>query len=352
MKAADGLMKRLTLLVCVLVAMLVSVGTAEGAVFEGGGKAPSEAPLITYGQHYVANFTSNSGEANYVSEHGEGYHYQVSLWRLPPLSTHDALTVNWHGLPFTSGETTGFPVRMYFFQGISDANWGETLEDPQTSYELSGSGTAQTELSVRNTDASSSYLVFIAHAGAAPNSQEIESYPYDFTVEPPRHYLSLALSPVSRIAPTGYIHASAVNAIGLPAPDGLIYTLTTTWSGGGIFVSSAASAGGQLTFPLALPESAYGQDAKFTVSRPADASYQAVTSPSLEALVAKPKNPAESAACRKASAEVQVLGRKHHRLQAHAQRARGRARHKLRHLAHRAGHEWNAAKDIAAADCT
>jgi hypothetical protein len=64
-----------------------------------------------------------------------------------------------------------------------------------------------------------------------------------------------------------------------------------------------------------------------------------------------PPTPAPSPRCGKATSRVRTLARQHHRLQAHAQRAEGPRKKKLRHRAHHVGHEWDVAKEKAKAAC-
>jgi hypothetical protein len=253
------------------------------SAFEGGGRKPSEAPLITVGQHYSATLNNHRDDTNY------GGYNEVALWHLPPLTTRDVVVVNWDAASFT-GEPGRFPICVTFAQGVSDFNWGELWGDANCR-RLSGSGSARTEFVAQETNSSSSYLEFSSYAPREEPSN-YETYPYNFTVEPILHYLSVATRPVKRVAAAGTINATANLATGLPAPDGLAFNLYVTWPGGGIASYAALSRGGVARFQLALPETAYGQNATFEVSHPADATYQAVTAAKVDAKVAKPKAPA------------------------------------------------------------
>jgi hypothetical protein len=339
-------MRRFGVLVGVF-AVTMAIGVSSAAAFEGGGRAPSEAPLITYGQHYTATLDNRKEDANYSGRDA------VALYKIPSLATHDQLVVNWHELPFA--HSSSFPVCMLFVQGLNDFNWGTIFGTTTSgycegsSYRVSGSGTAQTSITVQNADAGS-YLEFFSEARQT-ESTRFETFPYDFSVEAPRHYLGVALGAVQKVAANGVLHAAATLATGAPVPDGLPFALTATWSGGGTFTTTAASAGGQLTFPLALPETAYKHSVEFVVSSAATAEYQAATSPKLTVEVTKPKAVVEPNLCAKATNKAHTLARQYRRQLKNADRSRGRARHRLFHQAHATGRKFNAAKAAAKAVC-
>jgi hypothetical protein len=332
-----------------LVAVLALASYA--AAFEGGGRKPSEAPTIAWGQHNTGQLNNHEEDANYNPGSSEGK--EVALWRLPSVSSHDQIVVNWHGLPRTHG--SGFPVCMMLAQGITDFNWGAVFDGGRcyspAGYELSGSGTAATPITIQATDTGNTYLEFWAYANRTPSSNEQETFPYDFSVEPPRHYLNVNLSSFSEIPANGVVHASVTGATGLPAPDGLIYTLTVRWREGGIAVYTAPSAGGQIAFQMALPESALKKNAGFIVSRPADGEYQAVESPAVHGKVTEIVAPSASSTCKKATAYAHVLARQLRRLKRDARSARGFTRRRLRREAHLVSHHLRNARRRAATAC-
>jgi hypothetical protein len=331
------------------VSVVASVVPSPALAFEGGGRKPSEAPLVTIGQHYTGQLNNHKDDANF------GGYEEVAIYRLPPLTTHDVVTIDWHGTPFTRG--SGFPVCLVLAQGIDDFNWGtiydqvndDRCDEYGPGYGLSGSGTARTQITVQDTNASSSYLEFASYAGSTSVS-ELETFPYDFTVEPVLHYLAAAIPPVKRVSAGGVLHATANLATGLPAPDGLPFSLSVTWPGGGVASYTAASAGGSVGFQLALPETAYGKQATFVVSHPADGTYQAVTTPKLEALVAKPK-PVPPSPCVLAERRELSLTRQFKRIKRHANRAHGVARRNLNRRARQAKRKLNGARVKAEAAC-
>lgn len=326
------------------------LGIASSAsAFEGGGRKPSEAPLITAGQHYTGQLNNHENDANY-----SGYE-EVALWRLPPVTTRDVVTVDWHSVPFT--HSSDFPICLILAQGVDDFSWGSVFGSASEHncyesgpvYSLSGSGSAKSAITVQETNANSSYLEFFSYANQ-DEPVRLETYPYDFTVEPILHYLSAAITPVKRVSATGTLHATANLATGLPAPDGLAFSLSVTWPGGGVASYTGVSSGGVAGFQLALPETAYGKQASFVVSHPADGTYQGVTTSKLEAKVAKPKTPAATP-CSLAERRELSLTRQFKRLKRHARHAHGAARAVLHRRASRLKRKLHTAQVHADAVC-
>lgn len=322
------------------------------AAFVGGGRKPSEAPLITPGQRYTGELNNHKSDANHSYAGGS----EVAFWRLPPLETHDLIVVSWHELPFA--HDSHFPVCMILAQNVNDYNWGsvfgEVEEDNSCNedgpiYGVSGSGTAQTNITVPEANSTSSFLEFRSFADEETSS-EFESYPYDFTVSGPLHYLSAAISPTEHVRVNGTISASVMKADGSPAPDGLTFTLNVSKDGEGIATYTAATSGGALGFQLSLPEALVKEDAEFVVSRAADSTYQSVESAKLEAQLARAQAPPPSP-CPKARAHAHSLARQLNRLKRHARFARGKARRRLHRRAHRVARHLKVARRQAAALC-
>ena len=298
--------------------MVFLAGAPTSVACEGGGRKPSEAPLITVGQHYTGQLTNRKDDANF------GGYKQVAIWRLPPLSARDVIYVNWHSVPKTTSPGY-YPVCMTFAQGIDDFTWGtrfdsaagfECEEGQGPVYTLSGSGTARTAITVPEANASSSYLEFYTQADET-NPSEFEAFPYDFMVEPPLHYLGVAIRAKTKVHANGVIQATALQANGLPAPDGLPFGLTVTWGRGESAAYSGVSSGGVVTFQLALPETAHDERGTFVVSHPADGSYIAATS----RLRMNIKEPALTP-CNRAELAERALRRQYKRLLRRANRAR------------------------------
>jgi hypothetical protein len=339
------------LVVALLTVWVLALGVASQAVaFEGGGRKPSEAPLISFGQHYTGQLNNHRDDANYEASR------EVAIWRLPPVSTRDQIVVNWHVLPFTS--ESGFPVCLMLVQGVDDFSWGGVFGDATQYrscdeggplYSVSGSGAAQTAITVQNTDASASYLEFFSRASQT-NPSFYETYPYDFSVEPPRHFLGLAIKPKNKVHANGAIRGAVTLASGLPAPDGLPFNLTVTWGRNGIAAYSATTIGGQVVFPLALPESAANKDATFLVVHGADPSYQEASA-KIDAEVTPAVVSAAEIACAKAIQKAHALARQVKRLKRNVRFARGATKRRLKHQARRVGREWSAARSRAKAVC-
>jgi hypothetical protein len=300
-----------------LATVVFSIALTDSATaFEGGGRKPSEAPLITVGQHYTGQLNNHRDDANYA-----GFR-EVALWHLPPITTRDVIVVDWHAVPYTNdpGES---PICLTFAQGIDDFNWGSVFEKAACS-KPSGSGSARTEIVAQEANSTSSYLEF-ADLANETNPSRYETYPYDFTVEPILHYLSVAMRPVKKVSANGIVYATANLASGLPAPDGLPFSLTVTWREGGIATFTGTSSGGVVGFQLALPETVFGKNANFMVSHPADGTYQGVSAPKLRITIAKPKPPGPTP-CSLAEKRELSLARQLKRLKRHAAHAHGSTR--------------------------
>jgi hypothetical protein len=331
------------LTVAVLVAVIALSMASSASAFEGGGRKPSEAPLITVGQHYTGQLNNHKDDSNY------GGYREVALWRLPPLTTRDVVTVDWNSAPFT--ESPGdFPICLVLLQGVDDFNWGSIFGNLSGyCYRPSGSGSAKSEIVVQESTTNTSYLGFFASAQET-NPAYYETFPYDFTVQPILHYLAVAAKPVKRVSANGVLRATANLATGLPAPDGTPFSLSVSWANGGVAGYAGVSAGGGVGFQLALPETAFGKSATFVVTHPADGTYQAATAPRLVAKVAKPKAPVATP-CELARSHAHVLARQHRRLLRNVDRAHGANRRSLRRRASRVGRKLKMARSQAASAC-
>lgn len=335
-------MRGLIATVAVLV-VFASTMVASASGFEGGGRKPSEAPLVTVGQHYTGQLNNHKDDSNY------GGYREVALWRLPPLTTRDVVTVDWNSAPYTKSPGD-FPICLVLLQGVDDFNWGSVFGSLSGScYEPTGSGSAKSEIVVQESTTNSSYLGFFVRADEYEPSR-YETYPYDFTVQPILHYLAVAAKPVQRVSANGIFRATANLATGLPAPDGTPFSLSVSWANGGVASYAGVSIGGVVGFQLALPETAFGKNATFVVSHPADGTYQAAIAPKLVAKVAKPKAPSATP-CEQARDRAHVLARQHRRLLRNADRAHGATRRSLKRRAARVGRKLKTARSKAASAC-
>jgi hypothetical protein len=342
---------RMTPVAALAAVAVIMVFPFTASAFEGGGRKPSEAPLITIGQHYTGQLNNHKSDANYNGNQ------EVAFWRLPPVMTRDVFTVNWHVVPFV--HSSGFPICMVFAQGADDYNWGsafsqatpwwEGCDADGPAYSVSGSGTAQTTITANLTDPGSSYLEFFASADEEATSS-LEPFPYDFTVGPILHYLSVSAKPVKRVSANGVFKATSYLTTGLPAPDGLPFNLAVMWADGGVASYSGVSSGGVVSFQLALPATAYGKDAEFVVSHAADGTYQAATAPKLDVEVAKPKPPAPTP-CFLAERRARSLARRLKRLKLRARGTQGATRRALHRKANRLKNELRSARHHAESLC-
>lgn len=346
-EGGHGMMGKFSL--ALLTVWVLTLGVvAQAVAFEGGGRKPSEAPLIAFGQHYTGQLNNHRDDANYEAS------TEVAIWHLPPLSTRDQIVVNWHVLPFT--KRSEFPICMMLAQGIDDFSWGSVFGQARTycdengpTYGVSGSGTAQTAITAQETNSATSFLEFFAFANET-NPSSYETFPYDFSVEPPRHFLSLAVKPKTKVHANGAISAAVTDANGLPAPDGLPFSLSVTWRDNGIASYVATTSGGQVNFPLALPESAIHRNANFVVAHGADASYQAVSA-KIRAQVTPAAVSAAEIACSRATQHAHTLARQVKRLKRNARFAQGAAKRRLKHRVRHVAKQWSAARSRAQAAC-
>jgi hypothetical protein len=336
--------------VCAVMAVAIfMLGISSSAMaFEGGGRSPSEAPTIAIGQHYTGQLNNHKNDSNYGGE------YEVAFWRLPPVSTRDVVTIDWHSVPYTDSPGR-YPLCMSLMQGIDDFSWGSRFDNyfecdsGGPFYDLSGSGTAHTQITIQESTTDTSYLEFFVSAYKT-NADEYESFPYDFTVGPILHYLGLTMSPVEKVAANGVVQATATLANGQPAPDGLTFGLPVTWREGGIASFTGTTSGGVVSFQLNLPETAYGKRAKFVAFHPADSSYQEIVASAQTAQISRPPAPAPSA-CELAERRALALSRQYKRLRHNARRARGWTKRRLSHRANRVKRRLGATRREVAALC-
>jgi hypothetical protein len=339
-------------LIAIATAVAVLGAASPASAFDGGGRKPSDAPLISFGQRYSGQLNNHRSDANY------GSFREVALWRLPPVSSHDLIVVNWHSVPSTRSPGE-FPVCMVLAQGIDDFSWGgvfgktteyESCDDRGPLYSVSASGTAQTAITVQETNAASTYLEFTAFSNETDPGR-LETFPYDFSVEAPRHYLGLTVKPVKQIRANGILHASVTLTDGSPAPDGLVFGLSATWNDGGVATASAATVGGQLGFALALPEAAIGKQVAFVVSRAADSAFQAVSSTKLRVPVKMPSGSSAESACETAQRRSHTLARQFNRVSRRASQAHGQRRRALKRQARQVGRKLRNARAATHAAC-
>ena len=249
-------------------ALLLGLALLPGTALATGGKSIAAAPPVVYGQQEFGNTATDQ----YLEDGcflGFANLYR-SYWSLS-VTAGDLLTINWEGTPGTELEV--MPV------GTTDYTLFQT--DPVVDQSLSSNGKNQAQYAAPV--AGSMPLYFQV---CASDSEEVPG-PYDFTVTA-QHALVVGLTPRLHIRTNSVLYGTATLASGLPAPDGLVFTLTATWPAGSASYS-ATSVGGGLAVPLALPESAEGEAVTFAVTRAADVQYQAAKSAELSIKVARPR---------------------------------------------------------------
>jgi hypothetical protein len=276
---------RRTFLLAPIVGMALLLPTSALA---GGGLKPSQAPLVTVGQHYFGNtgWSPGSGEL-------------VELWRLPPLLTSDAITVAWN-----ASATYGYP-ELCLTQDVDDYSWAENLCNGSSLSSVSNSGSARTVITAK----AATSAPFLTFRGECCSN----SLPYDFVVESIQHAIGVGLTPAMRITPTSVLTGSANLSNGEPVPDGLVFALTASWvtpvnEASHQRTYRASSSGGGLTFPLDLSTSAQGKNVSFAVTRGADPTYLATSSAAVEIPVVKVK-PHHHRRCRRGFRKRRVHGK-------------------------------------------
>jgi hypothetical protein len=272
-----------------LVALMLLAPASASA---GGGLKPSEAPLVTVGQHYFGN-TYHAGN---VSDD------TADLWRLPPLLTSDVVTVAWN----LTGEYESRPD-LCLAQDVDDYNWAEYHNRCNGSAQasVSGSRSARTAFPVRSAT-SAPFLEFWGNECCG-------SQAYDFVVEAIQHAIGVGLSPRTYIRTSATLLAHASLSNGLPMPDGSTFYLNASWGSRGYTQYSATSSGGNLNFPVALPPETIGQTVTFTVIRPVDPQFLAAQSAGMVVKIARPKpaavTPSHPRRCRRGFKKRKVNGR-------------------------------------------
>ena len=212
-----------------------------------GGKSIATAPLVTYGQQEFGN----TAEDQYLEESCGFADAWRSYWSLP-VTAGDLVTINWEGSKGTELKLAPLGTTDFTLFSV----------DPALSQELSSNGKAQAQYTVPQSGTMPLY--FRVCSGAA------QPGPYNF-IATAQHGLAVSLTPPpSTIQTNSVLTGTARLASGAAVPDGLVFTLSAVGQFG-TATYTAASSGGALSFPLALPATAAGQSVAMTISRPADA---------------------------------------------------------------------------------
>ncbi len=233
-----------------------------------GGKSIATAPLVTYGQQEFGN----TAEDQYLEESCGFADAWRSYWSLP-VTAGDLVTINWEGSKGTELKLAPLGTTDFTLFSV----------DPALSQELSSNGKAQAQYTVPQSGTMPLY--FRVCSGAA------QPGPYNF-IATAQHGLAVSLTPPpSTIQTNSVLTGTARLASGAAVPDGLVFTLSAVGQFG-TATYTAASSGGALSFPLALPATAAGQSVAMTISRPADAEYlEAKSSEATATVAAVPPSP-------------------------------------------------------------
>jgi hypothetical protein len=239
-----------------LLVLGISAGLVPTTATAAGGKSIATAPTVTYGQQEFGNTAEDQYLANSCGGLGGAWR---SYWNLP-VTAGDLLTINWEALPGTHLDLTAAGTTDYT---VFDSGGPVLFE------ELTSNDKAQAQYAAPVSGTMPLYFRVCEEPDAEPG-------PYSFTATD-QHGLSLALTLPPAIQTNSVISASAKLVSGAPVPDGMAFTLsvvgpesTTTYN--------ATSSSGALNFQLALPASTAGKSVTMTVTRAADAEYQAAKS--------------------------------------------------------------------------
>ncbi len=300
-----------------LVGLLLPVGHAAAS---GGGNIAS-ATTVSFGKHEFGNTSAGKFEGC----------YPATYWNLP-LQAGDQVTIDWE----TPSHEYAYHLHV-FPAGTTDFSINNV--SPLETFGLGSNNQAESVFSV---GASGVYpILFHGECGGTGG-------PVDFTAVD-QHELVTALKPYAHLRTNTIVTGTASLGDGSPVPDGLSFALNVTWPGGSSTYSALSGAGG-LTFPLALPESAIGKVATFTITRPADATYLATKSTSLKVKISSPVAPSATP-CEEARARAHVLARQFRRLSRNAARAHGARRHHLQRRKRKVKRKLDAARAGAAQAC-
>lgn len=253
LSSARFVISRAALLAAALLVLLPASALAEG------GNSIASAPVVPYGQQEFGNTATGSlGQDNCYR----------SFWEVN-VTAGDELIVDWESVP----DETALILKPV---GTTDFTF-LNIENAEEDYPNSNN---KSELTYTAPLSGLMPLYFKSCYGLQ------DAGPYAFTANV-KHAIFTSLTPRTNIRPTATLTGSATLAGGTPVPDGLTFTLTASWPGRGLAQFTAASVGGSLSFPVALPPEAERQTVKFEISRPADTSLLATKSSAIEVHVAR-----------------------------------------------------------------
>lgn len=320
------LTKRAALMILFGVAVLALPASALGS----GGASIASAPTVVYGEQLFGNTAIDDGGKT-LSNCVDG----ESWWSMPVLAG-DQIKVDYEG---------GLDEMQAWGVGTTDFNIHDA-PDPQQ-FRIGSKGKA--EAIVKASVAGIMPLRFFSVEGGLceifGGPDEYAPGPYDFTATV-QHALAAALTPIASIYTNSTLAGTASLADGTALPDGVIFSLVAKWPTASA-AYSAATVGGTLAFPLALPPETAGKTIRIVITRAEDTSYQAVKSVPLKVKVANPP----ASGCTRAKRHAHVLARQRKRLSQRARFARGTQRRRLQRRARRIGRELHSARRQAGRAC-
>jgi len=249
-----------------VVAVMLALTVVPSMAMAEGGKSIATATPITYGQQEFGNTAEGQYWDDGDCDEGRAWR---SYWALS-VTAGDLVTINWEANLHTELELMPVGTTDFTLSQTRSALWQEPASN----------GKNQAQYTVPQSGVMPLFLTICRGYTPGPG-------PYSFTVTA-QHALALRLTSAPAVLPNSTIYGNASLISGAPVPDGLVFTLTATWSGGSASYN-ASSIGGGLSFPLALPESAEGKTVALVLSRAADAEYLEVKTGTLKVKVAGPR---------------------------------------------------------------
>lgn len=257
--------------------VVIAAALLPTQVLAAGGATIAEGPTVTYGVQLFGDTLADS-KGKTLSDCVDG----ESWWSLPVI-VGDEVKVDWEG---------GADVMQAWGVGTTDFN----IHDAPSPQQFDTGSNSKQESFVKAPVSGVMPLRFYSENEEGFcilfHSSQVPPGPYDF-VATVQHALAAALTPLppTGIYPNSVLTGTASLIDGSPLPDGLVFNLVVKWHSSATKkptyqASSAATVAGTLTFPLALPKETEGKTVRVVVTRPADATYQAVRSVPLKVPVA------------------------------------------------------------------
>lgn len=239
-----------------------------------GGQSISGSPLVAYGLHESGN-TANGAKGEFQSNCGEQFGLnRNSFWQLP-VTVGDQVTIDWGAVILDSTCLTVYPIGTNDF-GLQSAR-------PEESTEQGSNGKQE----MRFVAPASGNLILDFAATELYSGCTSCAGPYEFTATL-QHTLQLSLAVPPVIRPNSTVTAAVTQNTGTPVPDGVAFVVQAKWYSDGetqLYEAAATTAGGAVSFPLALPLSAVGHNVRLKVGRAEDAGYVSVVSNTVTARV-------------------------------------------------------------------